>query len=200
MSTTQMPAASGRLKSGTEMIFNGNQVFVEHDDCKGNVNVCDSKERGLEDTYFVILKSDLTPILRVRSSIVVKAKVLTKEQVAFKADLNVFFANQALVFPELCENCGTPLDAFTMWDRRCMTGHILEKNDNAFPEVATHPQNKIFIGTRNCTCHNSWDKKGAAYRASMPVYQLALTRFKEFAPQLSEKKLIKAYTYLNITP
>jgi hypothetical protein len=73
MSTTQMSAASGRLKSGTEMIFNGKQVFVEHDKGDGSVNICTSKDRGLEDTYFVILKSDLTPLLRVRSSIVVKA-------------------------------------------------------------------------------------------------------------------------------
>jgi hypothetical protein len=73
MNTTQMSAASGRLKSGTEMIFNGKQVFVEHDLQNGSVNICTSKDRGLEDTYFVILKSDLTPILRVRLSIVVKA-------------------------------------------------------------------------------------------------------------------------------
>jgi hypothetical protein len=75
MNTIQMPTAQSKIKRGTEMILNNKSVWVIKDREDGLVTICnaaDLKTYDIDDTW-IVLKSDLTPLLRVRSSIVVKA-------------------------------------------------------------------------------------------------------------------------------
>lgn len=109
--------------------------------------------------------------------------------------LNVFFASQTLQMPLNCENCNEPLNAFSLWQKRCVTAHILPKS--LFESVALHPQNRTFIGV-NCGCHNSWDNKGSADRKAMKVYPTAIERFNAFKTLLNQSELQKAKKYLGI--
>lgn len=188
---------STKLKRGVEQLYNGAKVYVEID--KGNtVLVCDNELRRLEDVYTEVRKSELKPATKMRGTIESKPKKLTKAEKQVKAELNVYFASQSLIFPLHCEECGLYLNACNVFERRCMTAHILEKNDKAFPEVATHPQNKIFLGTKNCSCHTRYDGRGAEFRSQMKCYPLIIERYNTFKDKLSPKKLAKANEYLNI--
>jgi hypothetical protein len=76
MNTTQMPIAqSKKIGRGTEMILNNKSVWVIKDREDGLVAICNAADLKTEhvDDVWIVLKSDLTPLLRVRSSIVVKA-------------------------------------------------------------------------------------------------------------------------------
>lgn len=117
-----------------------------------------------------------------------------------KKDLNVFFAEQALIFPKHCENCGEPLNAYSVFDRRKMTCHILQKTSSGgFPTVATHPQNKLFMCCmQGCYGHEKYDNGDASDRIKMPVYSIAVERFKMFEHLLTPREKIKAYKYLNL--
>lgn len=127
-----------------------------------------------------------------------KYKKPSKKPTEVKQGLNVFFASQALEIPKHCENCGEELNAFTSFQKRCVTAHILPKKENGgFPVVSTHPKNRMFLGVY-CGCHGEWDNKGAEDRAAMNVYPKAIERFQEFKGLLSQAELIKAKKYLNI--
>lgn len=117
-----------------------------------------------------------------------------------KEELDVFFANASLVFPDRCENCGKKLNKSTAFDRRAQTCHILPKTKNGgFPKVAIHPSNKIFMCCfSGCYGHSNWDNQDAAKRKTMPVYKLAIERFREFEDSLTESEKIKAHKYLGI--
>lgn len=194
MNNIQAVIAPKLKKSKIPYDYIGQTVYVFHDKENGKVVLSFSPEWT---DCFIGERDNIKLARKGGSSIICKPKALTASKKAFKAELNVFFASQALVFPELCENCGEPLNAISAWDRRCMTAHILEKNDNAFPEVACHPQNKLFLGTK-CGCHSAYDGKGRAHRKGMNCYDLAIQRFLAFKNELSEPQLIKAAKYLAI--
>lgn len=117
-----------------------------------------------------------------------------------KKALEVFFADASLVFPTTCENCGQKLDNSTAFARKSQTCHILPKTKNGgFPSVASHPSNKVFMCCFNgCNGHGNWDNQDAAKRKTMPVYEIALKRFREFEKELTEPEKIKAYKYLGL--
>lgn len=190
---------SSKLKMGTEVLYNGKTYFVEREKSFQNILICDSPERLPSDEYIEVKKSELIRVKPVHAGINSKVKTLTPEEKKVKADLNVYFASQSLVFPSKCEECGVTLDAYNSWERRCMTAHILEKNKDAFPEVGSHPANKIFLGVKNCSCHVRYDQRGAKFRSEMKCYTVIIERFNQFKHLVPEEKLQKAYDYLNIT-
>lgn len=124
-------------------------------------------------------------------------KDLKKIQV--KKELNVFFAKQALVFPERCEECDERLNGYTMFDRRKSTCHILPKTAHGgFPSVATHPANKMFLCCGGgCHGHETWDAS-VDNRINMKVYNMAVERFKTFESSLTPHDHNKALKYLNL--
>lgn len=125
-------------------------------------------------------------------------KKATEEQKKDIVAKNVFFASQALVFPGHCENCHRPLNSP---DKRSLTCHILpkKKGHGGFPSVAIHPQNKVFMCCYGgCYGHGDWDNRNAADRKTMPVYKLALERFREFEDVLTTDEKRRAYKYLGL--
>jgi len=117
-----------------------------------------------------------------------------------KKDLNVFFAEQALVFPERCEECGDRLNGSTMFDRRKSTCHILPKTaSGGFPSVATHPQNKLFMCCMGgCHGHERFDNGDANDRIKMNVYSKAVERFKTFEHLLTPREHVRALKLLKL--
>lgn len=126
-------------------------------------------------------------------------KSKTVEELAKKHELNYFFDQQANQVPERCENCNRLLMAYSTWAKRGVTAHILPKS--LFLEVATNPNNIMFLGTglfSDCNCHTNYDNNDAAYRKKMPCYKLALKRYEAFVNELSEPQQIKAEKYLGL--
>lgn len=191
---TQIPRVSAKLKRSTNpYTHKGETVYIYRDRENGTVAVSyDNKF----DSIFDVLKEDIKPF-RKSGLIKSKVKVLTTEELLFKAELNAFYDNQANVAPAKCENCGAFFDLHTARDYRNITCHILPKG--LFPEVATHPFNTVFMCcSSGCYGHGNYDNKGAEDRKSMPVYPLALSRFLEFKHLLSDDRLINACEYMGI--
>lgn len=109
-------------------------------------------------------------------------------------DLNVFFASQLLHVPETCENCSESLlylKHSTM--KKAIIAHILPKREiGGFPEVATHPQNRLFLCLN---CHGDFDTKGEEFAVKMKAFPLILERFEKFSHLISEanKQRLPAY-------
>src|SRR5690606_4633552 len=130
----------------------------------------------------------------------IKSKRSSSRSSEEKKELNVFFANQSLVFPKHCENCGSPLDQSSVFARRSQTCHILPKSkQSGFPSVATHPANKIFMCCFDgCYGHSKYDNGDAKTRQSMTVYEKAIERFRSLENSLSLKDKLRAYKYLGL--
>lgn len=128
----------------------------------------------------------------------IKQKAPVKKE--SKAALNVFFASQTLLFPTHCENCGIELKIYSSWERRKSTAHILPKSETSgFPEVATHPQNRIFLCCdHGGHCHGNWDNKDAEARKNMKVYNLAIERYELFKSNVKPERQRKARIYLGL--
>lgn len=126
-----------------------------------------------------------------------KTPIKSKVKKEKDQELEVFFASQSLVMPELCENCGERLDLSTLFSRKAQTCHILPKS--LYKSVKSHPQNKLFMCCfHGCHGHGNWDNLDSTKRKSMDVYELAIKRFRMFENTLSEQELIKAYKYLGL--
>lgn len=124
-----------------------------------------------------------------------------KAKEVVKQERNLFFAEQALVFPVNCENCGRALNPIDNKDRRAMTCHILPKKEGhgGFPSVALHPQNKVFMcWNRGCYGHGQYDNGDASTRIEMAVYQLAVERFRMFEQELTPNEHVRALKYLKL--
>lgn len=188
-------------KRGTQFYWGEQKidVWLERVVSREEYCVCDNPQRRITDQYFNIHPDQLIQFKKSGLGIVSKPKKLTVEEKQFKVSLNVFYASEALKVPDKCDNCGLHLILRTVFDRRAVIAHILPKSPNSgFPTIATHPQNKMFLGTR-CGCHHKWDNSDGATRITMPCYSIALERFKTYlAPRLTDKEYIKACTYLNI--
>lgn len=124
----------------------------------------------------------------------IKPKAKFKED---KKEMDVYFANQSLVMPDNCENCGQRLDLSTPFARKAQTCHILPKS--IYTSVKTHPQNKLFMCCfHGCHGHGNWDNLDSEKRKSMPVYELALKRFILFKKKLTDKELVSAKKYMGL--
>lgn len=197
---------SVKIKRGTEFIYtgetigeikSGNQVWVELQQSNYKILVCDSAARELEDNYESVNIADLKEPFTAKTAISKLPKPLSEAKKKFKAELNILFGVQALKIPGRCENCGQPIIANDTTERRACIAHILPKSEKqGFPEVAIHPQNRMFLSPR--CCHGEWDNTDSEHRKTMPCYKIALVRFEQFKHLLTGKKLIKAYTYLGI--
>lgn len=118
-----------------------------------------------------------------------------KEDKQKSTELNVYFASQVISIPHNCENCHQPLHATSKTIQRCVTAHILPKSK--FESVATHPQNRMFLGVF-CGCHSKWDDKGTEDRKKMPCYNIALDRLQEFSTHLTAPEQVSAEEYLGL--
>ena len=130
-----------------------------------------------------------------------KAKSLTVDRINDKKELDEFFELQADQVPERCDNCKKRLNAFNKWANKCVTAHILPKNDNAFPSVKAHPMNVMFLGCglfSECNCHADWDNRDAEARKQMPCYDKAVGVVEEFYFELTPHEQVKALKYLGI--
>jgi hypothetical protein len=103
--------------------------------------------------------------------------------------------------PENCMECGMPLNAYTTFSQRCITAHILPKNDDCFPTLATNPDNIFFLGAALlgwCTCHDLWDSN-IDNRVKMKVYSFAVNQYhKKLKRLLTGEEQVRAEKYLNI--
>lgn len=163
-----------------------------------------------EDDYVVSQSKDFIVVFNIdpnflklspkpRKPIGNKLKQLTTDEKRVKADLNVFYCEALNELPDNCQECNEPLGCLSAWDARCCTAHILEKNEKAFPSIACHPANKMFLGKKNCCCHDRYDKNGAEFRSSMKIYPtIILPAFEILKLELSEHDIIRAKKYLNI--
>lgn len=205
---------TNRPKRGTPYIdkSTGENVWLNRVVDDTTYFVCNDEKQGIDATFYKIKVKNLQPVHKQRSqinkqkpkskmSVTQLANVLEKEQ--FKKSLNVWFANQMPYIPANCENCGHLLKATTSEKKRFVTAHILPKTkEGGFPAVATHPQNRMFLGMglfSDCDCHTVYDHATAEERASMKCHSLAVERFKQFRHILTPKELIKASDYLKIS-
>ena len=185
-----------KLKRCTEFEFNGQTVWVEHDE-NGLVNVCDSAALALTDNYFVVNRSELKPVFKGRNGIA--AKPQTAEQRAHRNDLDTFFISLEESIPFDCQNCRKPLYAVNRKFKRGVCAHILPKAE--FESVAMNPLNILFLGwdlIGVCNCHDAWDRQGREHRSKMKCYDQAIRQFELFKHELTPHELVKAYDYLNI--
>lgn len=150
------------------------------------------------DDIFPASIADLKPVNKGRSTISSKPKVLNDKEKTDKQKMDEFYSRIALRMPYECENCGQKLQAFNKFAKRSCAAHILEKCN--FPSIAMNEDNILFLGAGflgGCQCHNLYDSNVEA-RSKMKVFQIALNRFEKLKQYLTDKELIKAYTYLNL--
>lgn len=148
--------------------------------------------------YVTVHSDDLTEVLKQRSGLQAKPKVLTNENKTEKQILNEFFKRIALKIPFNCQNCEKPLYANNEFAKRSVCAHLLPKA--IFKSVATDENNIVFLGPDLlgvCNCHDRYDAN-VKIRIGMPIYQLALERFEILKEKLTGKELIQAYTYLGL--
>lgn len=189
-----------KFKRGTEWLLNGNSVWIELDQQTDNVFICYQKTRDVTkgDLFQWVVREDLKPINKGRSTITSKPKVLTNKEKTETEKLNDFYKKIALKAPYKCENCGQKLQAFNNFGLRSCTAHILPKAH--FPSIATNEDNILFIGAGflgGCHCHDTFDSD-ANTRSKMKAFPIALERFEKLKQYLTNKEIIKAQTYLSI--
>lgn len=109
-------------------------------------------------------------------------------------DLKVFFASQALTFPDKCEESGQPLPKSPAWMKKACIAHILPKRpDFGFPSVAMHPSNVIFL---HPDIHTNYDNLGREYALKMRCLPIMKARVKILLPFLTEEELNMVPDYL----
>lgn len=190
---------NARLKAGTEFTYNGEQVWIEHDQENGSVSVCWSKSRGLNDYYEVVSKEDLKPVKVVRTPISNKPKKLTEKDKTDKQLMDMFYLSLHDKIPFACNECHKPLYAMNNFAKRSVSCHIIPKS--LFPSVSTVEDNIIYMGVHYlgiCDHHTLWDSC-IENRVKMKVYQNAIHQFYNFRHLLNDEDLINAYKYLGLT-
>lgn len=114
------------------------------------------------------------------------------EKREYKKELNVYFANQILITPKRCEECGADLSYWKNSMPRAIIAHILPKSK--FKSVATHPKNKMFFCPS--PCHADFDNKGEDFAKTMKSLPLMRERFEEFKNLLTSQELARVPKYL----
>ncbi len=114
-----------------------------------------------------------------------------KDKVEKKKEVKVFYANQALIAPANCENCGNPLQPTKDFHSRAHICHILFKDKiSGCPSVSTHPQNRWF----GCMdCHTIYDNallNGNFYTVeAMKIFPVLVERMKLVYPEIKQTEL-----------
>lgn len=196
-----MIAKTIKPKRGTSLTHEGKEVWLYIIKPNGNYLVSDDRSFGLEANYTEVAPAELKSVAKARTSISKAPKKLTPEEKAEKADLNEFYELMASHSPHNCQECGMPLNAFTSFSQRCITSHILPKNDDCFPTLAINPENILFLGAAIlgwCSCHDTWDANIDS-RVKMKVYPIALEKYhKHLKDNLTGEEQVRAEKYLNI--
>lgn len=123
-----------------------------------------------------------------------KEKAGNKAKRAEKDTFAMFFASQALTFPEFCEETGQRLPKSPAWMKKACIAHILKKrSDFGFPSVATHPTNKIFL---HPDVHANMDNLGREYILKMKSLPVMKARVKILLPFLTPEELNRVPDYL----
>lgn len=95
----------------------------------------------------------------------------------------------------ICMNCGMDaqwllLPEYEKIWRACQA-HVLPKRKSQFPSVATHPMNHMVLfpvwGGHLCGCHDEYDS-GWYNATTMKVWEIAVSRFKEFEACIAPKE------------
>jgi hypothetical protein len=122
-------------------------------------------------------------------------KPSSKAKKAEKGTFAVFFASQALVFPDKCEESGQPLPKSPAWLKLSCIAHILPKKKGfgGFPSVATHPSNKIFL---HPDIHSNMDNLGKDYVVKMKSLHIMKERVKVLLPFLTDEERNRVPEYL----
>lgn len=192
---------STKLKRGVELSLNGTSVWVELDSGGDCVFVCWQKTRDVTkgDVFEWVVREELKPEAKARQGIQAKPKTLSKDEKVSKSGLNDFFDLMADKIPFNCQECFKPLYAHNKFAKRAVCCHIIPKS--LFPTVATVEDNILFMGCDLlgvCNCHSIFDSN-IENRIKMKIYPTALRQFNKFRHLLTDKELIKACKYLNIT-
>lgn len=181
-----------KIKRNTELIYNGETAYMERDREDGTALI------RIGTMFEDVDICDLKLAVKGRSGISNKSKVLNDKEKTEKQKLDEFYSRIALRMPYNCENCNQPLQAFNKFAKRSCAAHILPKS--LFPSIATNEDNILFIGAGflgGCHCHDTFDSD-ANTRSKMKVFPIALERFEKLKQYLTDKELIKGYTYLNL--
>lgn len=112
----------------------------------------------------------------------VKSKTVKKKD----AELEKWFEIQITQIPNTCENCDESLDYHKWKHPRWLIAHILAKRKTAFPEVKTHPLNRLFL----CPdCHNNFDNGGKDI-VKMKCFRIAIKRLSKVIEWLPENRRV----------
>lgn len=109
-------------------------------------------------------------------------------------ELDIWFLDQIQMIPNHCEECETNLGGWRQVMPKAIIAHILPKRVNhGFPDVATHPDNRMFL----CPdCHTNLDNKGSDFALNMKSLNLMRSRYKQIEPFLSESDVSRVPDYL----
>ncbi len=131
-----------------------------------------------------------------------RSKVNSKKPKAVQKALNnkelgIYFANQILVSPKSCEECGASLASLKAFLPSAIVAHILPKRDRyGFPSVATHPQNRWFA----CgDCHTDYDNKGIEFASRMKIVPVLRERVAAFWNDLTTAEQRRVPDFLKPT-
>lgn len=115
---------------------------------------------------------------------------------AGNTELGNWFKTQIQDCPPKCEECGSGIWKYInmggFW-ASSLIAHILPKAKNKFPEVATHPNNRMFYCP---SCHGNFDNKGEEHILKMKSLPLIKERLGTFYNQLSESQKSRVKEYL----
>lgn len=106
--------------------------------------------------------------------------------------LKQWFVNQLMKAPKNCEECGTPLRRWINFMPFAIIAHILPKRKNQFPELATHPENRMYF----CgDCHTDFDH-AITNPWTMNSLEIMRERYRQMEPFIEEGKKYKVPKYL----
>lgn len=185
-----------KLKKPMELLLKGKPVKLFHHE-KGSTYCVVEFPNGESKTAALC---DLELVGKVKKPL--GKKPVTKEKELEKQVLNAFYKVMADLVPFKCQNCGKMLFAVNKSTLRAVTCHILGKRDEHFPELATDPENIVFMGAyafgSECDCHAKFDYS-VENRVKMAIYPMVIKRYNEkLRHKLSPAQQDKADLYLGI--
>lgn len=191
-----------KLKRNTPITVKetGQQLYVERDRGDGRILCRDTPKDNIAAAYFDLRVDSIEVEPKRYRTSQIKAKPKSKERLTFDQELSAFFRQVTLRMPTKCQECGSQLFAFNNFGRRSCAAHILPKAK--FKSVAMNEDNIVYLGADflgGCSCHDEMDKLGVEHRVKMKIYPLVLERFEKLKPNLTQRELIQAYTYLGIS-
>ncbi len=198
MITSKVPGFV-KYKAGNKVLYQGKEVYVSSSKRSDNkIVICDDENLQTGFNYEPVFPHELSPVRQLRQGIVTKPP--TPEKRAELCDMTAFFDSLADKVPFGCQNCNTPLYAFTKKAKRSVCAHIFPKA--RFESIATNPANILFMGADYigcpCNCHDRWDANLDSRKKLTRAYRIALDRFEILKPAMTDKELVMAYEYLGL--